>query len=82
MILILNVISALEGTFKIYFCNSIDACGPYCNAETKCFPGADIGSGHDLVKMTFCVRLKKIKNRHSSALVPQTLSCLVCVEDS
>ena len=30
-------------------------------AETRSFPGADIGSDHDLVMMSFRLRLKKIK---------------------
>ena len=30
-------------------------------AKTRSFPGADIGSDHDLVMMTFNIRLKKIK---------------------
>ena len=29
--------------------------------RTRSFPGADIGSGHDLVMMTFRVRLKKAR---------------------
>ena len=30
-------------------------------AKTRSFPGADIGSDHDLVMMSFRLRLKKIK---------------------
>ena len=30
-------------------------------AKTRTFPGADIGSVHDLVMMSFRLRLKKIK---------------------
>ena len=29
-------------------------------ARTQSFPGADIGSDHNLLMMTFCLRLKKI----------------------
>ena len=32
-------------------------------AETRSFPGADIGSDHDLVMRSFRLRLKKIKMR-------------------
>ena len=28
-------------------------------ARTRSFPGADIGSDHDLLMMTFCLRLRK-----------------------
>jgi len=37
-------------------------------AETRSFPGADIGSGHDLVVMTFWFRLKKIKMKDSTRI--------------
>ena len=32
-------------------------------AKTRSFPGADIGSGLDLVMMSFRLRLKKIKTQ-------------------
>ena len=34
-------------------------------ARTRSFPGADIGSDHDLVMMTFKLCLKKLKNRNN-----------------
>ena len=35
-------------------------------ARTRSFPGAEIGSDHDLLMMTFCLRLKKIsKPKHT-----------------
>ena len=34
-------------------------------AQTRSFPGADIGSGHELVMMTFRLRLQRIKNQGS-----------------
>ena len=35
-------------------------------ASTRSFPGADIGSDHDLLMMTFCLHLKKIsKPKHT-----------------
>ena len=34
-------------------------------AKTRSFPGADIGSGHELVMMTFKLRLKRGKNQGS-----------------
>ena len=37
-------------------------------AKTRSFPGADIGSGHDLVAMTFWLRLKKIKMKDSTRI--------------
>ena len=36
--------------------------------RTRSFPGADIGSDHDLVMMTFRVRMKKIKMPTQSRL--------------
>ncbi|GFS14778.1 craniofacial development protein 2-like [Elysia marginata] len=32
-------------------------------AQTRSFPGADVGSDHELVVMTFALRLKKNKKR-------------------
>ncbi|GFN94924.1 craniofacial development protein 2 [Plakobranchus ocellatus] len=32
-------------------------------AQTRSFPGADVGSDHELVMMTFALRLKKNKKR-------------------
>ena len=37
-------------------------------AKTQTFPGADIGSDHDLVILNFRVRLKKIKKHMKSRL--------------
>ena len=31
-------------------------------AKTRSFPGADIGSDHELVMMTFRLRLERVKN--------------------
>ena len=36
--------------------------------KTRSFPGADIGSDHDLVMMTFRVRLKKARNPNQPRL--------------
>ena len=33
--------------------------------KTRTFPGADIGSDHDLVMMTFCLHLKRVKKQES-----------------
>ena len=32
-------------------------------AKTRCFPGADIGSDHDLVMITFKLHLKKVSKQ-------------------
>ena len=38
-------------------------------ARTRSFPGADVGSDHDLLMMTFHLRLKRIsKPKHKSDL--------------
>ena len=37
-------------------------------AKTRSFPGADIGSDHELVMMTFWFRLKKIKMKGSTRI--------------
>ena len=34
-------------------------------AKTRSFPGADIGSDHELVMMTFKLRLQRVKNQGS-----------------
>ena len=36
--------------------------------RTRSFPGADIGSDHDLVMMTFQVRLKKVRKPNQPRL--------------
>ena len=44
-------------------------------ARTRSFPGADIGSDHDLLMMTFRLRLKK-KNQHAKTHKIQVLSLI------
>ena len=41
-------------------------------ARTRGFPGADIGSGHNLLMMTFCLRLKKKKKKNQQAKTHKT----------
>ena len=37
-------------------------------ANTRSFPGADIGSDHELVMMTFKLRLQRVKNQGSKRI--------------
>ena len=56
-----SALSDLEPYDLFFFCY----CASCSVAKTRSFPGADIGSDHELVMMTFKLRLQRVKNQGS-----------------